>query len=1246
MLSNSRNVIRAGSGLCILIPLVLASLVSTACAAWLPGGLPVCTAPGYQGSLVSAPDGLGGMLLVWQDHRNAQLKVYAQRVDADGNLLWQTDGVLVGYDPSFHPWICGDGSGGAYVVWSNRATGYGSIFVQHLDASGSPMWAPAGIIIAGGSVWSDNSLPVCARDGLGGVIVAWVQQYNPPQAQYQVVAQRMTSAGNLLWTSQGILAGEDIGQNQELDIVTDEPSNGAILGWVRTVGTGAVQRVDLSGTPRLNGTVGYNLGLVTTGSRVRVADRKRVNQGAYIMSRWRGGLFNEDFLRVTAIDSTGYTFWTRDVYGGGYTSPEPGNDFRLVDNGLLGVWCVWERIDGSGGGLGVYTQMLESDGTPKFGNPTRVSGGTTGNHLPDAAIQYPTWNILITWVDDSGSPSRLKYTYVDPSIGYAHAEVLVPGGYSSTRPCIVAQYASGSKPIISWVDERVGGGETDIYASGLETNGQPTHPNLVATAINPASEPGFVGSGLNSFFVKVKNTGTCQADSFWTTIYPNQASPPSAGDPVPPEVQPVHCAPLSAGDSVLAEVKITAPLTPQTWSMWGFADYRGQIEEFGQESDNIIEPRSYQWIALPNLRIAQVVLSNSSPLPGHYITATVKVKNDGYAAAGGFYIDYYENHSGAPAPGAIGDERHLVAGLAAGDSVSWTTTPVTSETFMQWTSYFRVDTENLIPEMNENDNLSGPYYVNWRIPPESGWPVSSGAGFHSSPAIANLDNDPMTQEIVVGCDDGKIYAWGPGGKNVPGWPVTLPDSIKSSPAVGDITGDYHNEVVVGCRNGNLYAYDYHGVKLWEYATGNPVNTTPALADFDNDGKLEIVFSSGGNLYALEGNGSAYSGSWPYFAGAGGTFTSPAVGDVDGNGVLEIAIIAHGYTKPVHSNVYLLRPNGTLYSGSWPVSVDTVIVADPVLGCLASPSNNLEIVAGGINAKMYAWRINGTMLWASPARASGMVETSAALVNLDRDDYLEIVASSRRYTNETPPFPPFFHWVGAMAGIDNAGSPIAGWPNGMGSWTVNVGAVPSPIAIGSDCEAIAGSPSHSLYSYDRSGDPVYGFPIGLGADVLASAAVGDIDGDGWCELVVAANNDSVRCYKLLSDNYPVDDLWWPMFRHDRARTGCYGFVVPTGVDERKSAAPAATCIRSIHPNPFNPATRITFDLSERSRVELSIYDVSGRKVAVLVAKEMEAGRHEVVWNGRLMDGGVAASGVYFCRLGAGGNVETRKMVLVR
>ncbi len=78
-----------------------------------------------------------------------------------------------------------------------------------------------------------------------------------------------------------------------------------------------------------------------------------------------------------------------------------------------------------------------------------------------------------------------------------------------------------------------------------------------------------------------------------------------------------------------------------------------------------------------------------------------------------------------------------------------------------------------------------------------------------------------------------------------------------------------------------------------------------------------------------------------------------------------------------------------------------------------------------------------------------------------------------------------------------------------------------------------------------------------------------------------------------------------------------------------------------PNPFNPATTIPFRLEKASQVRLSVYTITGSRVATLVDSEMPAGHHSVQW-----DAAEVASGIYICRLEADGLTATRKMMLMK
>jgi len=85
----------------------------------------------------------------------------------------------------------------------------------------------------------------------------------------------------------------------------------------------------------------------------------------------------------------------------------------------------------------------------------------------------------------------------------------------------------------------------------------------------------------------------------------------------------------------------------------------------------------------------------------------------------------------------------------------------------------------------------------------------------------------------------------------------------------------------------------------------------------------------------------------------------------------------------------------------------------------------------------------------------------------------------------------------------------------------------------------------------------------------------------------------------------------------------------------------------HPNPFNPTTELGFALAEPLAVSLAIYDLSGRRVAMLLDDvEHGVGEHVVTWDGRGEAGSPLPSGVYFARMSAGSWREEARLVLLK
>jgi hypothetical protein len=88
-------------------------------------------------------------------------------------------------------------------------------------------------------------------------------------------------------------------------------------------------------------------------------------------------------------------------------------------------------------------------------------------------------------------------------------------------------------------------------------------------------------------------------------------------------------------------------------------------------------------------------------------------------------------------------------------------------------------------------------------------------------------------------------------------------------------------------------------------------------------------------------------------------------------------------------------------------------------------------------------------------------------------------------------------------------------------------------------------------------------------------------------------------------------------------------------------PTITELKQNYPNPFNPATKLKYSISKEGHVEISIYNIVGEQVALLVNEKKSTGNFEVEFNGSNLP-----SGVYFYKLGTGNSIDVKKMILLK
>ena len=199
------------------------------------------------------------------------------------------------------------------------------------------------------------------------------------------------------------------------------------------------------------------------------------------------------------------------------------------------------------------------------------------------------------------------------------------------------------------------------------------------------------------------------------------------------------------------------------------------------------------------------------------------------------------------------------------------------------------------------------------------WAYKLPKHIHSTPAVADINNDGKYEIIVADTGSG-IYVFYYNGTLM--WSDPNGASDKSSPAVADLDDNPSNglEIVIGTKNGHVIAYYSNGTIFWDYDTAVDygssikIQSSPAIADIDDDCKLEVVIGSGGEgdttstTYIYAFNGEDGSVLWKAEA-TGSIVSSPAIGDLNGDGDMEIVVGSDS------GNVYTFDVTG--YGDAWP-----------------------------------------------------------------------------------------------------------------------------------------------------------------------------------------------------------------------------------------------------------------------------------------------------------------------------------------
>jgi hypothetical protein len=168
---------------------------------WTANGVAACSAANNQQFPQLATDGSGGAIICWEDQRPTAAgirDIYAQRIDLTGAAQWTADGqpVCAQTNSQSGPQIAPDGSGGATITWTDgrSATNPNDVYAQRINASGNILWTTNGVAVS--TATSNQRYPFIINDGSNGMIISFQDSRSDPTRD-DIYAQRLNPDGTL-----------------------------------------------------------------------------------------------------------------------------------------------------------------------------------------------------------------------------------------------------------------------------------------------------------------------------------------------------------------------------------------------------------------------------------------------------------------------------------------------------------------------------------------------------------------------------------------------------------------------------------------------------------------------------------------------------------------------------------------------------------------------------------------------------------------------------------------------------------------------------------------------------------------------------------------------------------------------------------------------------------------------------------------------------------------------------------------